>query len=84
MKMKERIIHLRKKKGLSQAALAREVAIAPSTLHGYEAGNREAKGMSVDVALRLARALGVTVEYLVGAYDDEGELSPIGAVLVGR
>jgi hypothetical protein len=32
--------------------------------------------MSVDVAMRLARELGVTVDYLVGVYEDEDERPP--------
>jgi|ERR1051325_5995689 DNA-binding XRE family transcriptional regulator len=70
MTMEERITYLRKKKGWSQAELARQVSIGQSTLHAYEAGNRPAQGMSVEIAMRLARVLGVTVDYLVGVYEE--------------
>jgi len=73
MTMGERIVYLRKKKGWSQAELARQAAIGQSTLHGYESGTRAARGMSVDVAIRLARALGVSVDYLGGMYEDSDE-----------
>lgn len=84
MTMGERIAFLRNKKGWSQAELARQAKIGQSTLHGYESGHREARGMSVDVAIRLARALSVTVDYLAGVYEDEerSELEPAGVVLV--
>jgi transcriptional regulator with XRE-family HTH domain len=76
MTIGERITHLRNKKGWSQAELARRAKIGQSTLHAYESGTRAAKGMSVDVAMRLARELGVTVDYLVGVYEDEDERPP--------
>jgi transcriptional regulator with XRE-family HTH domain len=71
MTMGERIAYLRKREGMSQAALARQAHIGQSTLHAYEAGNRPARGMSVDIAMRLAHVFGVTVDYLCGAYDEE-------------
>jgi len=75
MTVGERIVMLRSKRGLSQAELARRASIGQSTLHGYESGSRPTQGMSIAIALRLARVLGVTVDYLVGAYEDEtGEL----------
>jgi transcriptional regulator with XRE-family HTH domain len=75
MTIGERITYLRNKNGWSQAELARRAKIGQSTLHAYESGNRPAQGMSVEIAIRLARELGVTVDYLVGVYeDDESEL----------
>jgi len=71
MTMGERIASLRKKNALSQAELARRANIGQSTLHGYESGARSAQGMSVEVAMRLAKALGVSVDYLCGMYEDE-------------
>jgi transcriptional regulator with XRE-family HTH domain len=76
MTIGERITYLRNKKAWSQAELARRAKIGQSTLHAYESGTRAAKGMSVDVAMRLARELGVTVDYLVGVYEDEDERPP--------
>lgn len=78
----ERIIYLRNRQGISQAELARRAGIGQSTLHGYENGNRSTQGMSVAIAQRLARALGVSLDYLTGMYD-AGELQPTGEALVG-
>jgi transcriptional regulator with XRE-family HTH domain len=64
MTMRERLVILRKKKGLSQVKLAREAHIGQSTLHGYESGTRDAPGMSVKVAMRLAQVLGVSLDFL--------------------
>jgi len=71
MNMSERITHLRKKKGLSQAELARRAKVGQSTLNNYESGVRAPLGMSVEVAQRLARALGVSLDYLTGMYDEQ-------------
>lgn len=65
MTMGERMTVLRAQHALSQAALARRVHIGQSTLHAYESGARSAPGMSVERALRIAHALGVSLEYLV-------------------
>jgi transcriptional regulator with XRE-family HTH domain len=78
MNIGERITNLRQKKGWSQAELARQATIGQSTLHAYESGTRAATGMSVDVAIRLARVLGVTVDYLVGVYEEhERQSAPV-------
>ena len=71
MTIGERIRHYRIRRGLSQSELARQAQIGQSTLHGYESGARAAGGMSVDIAKRLARALGITVDHLVGAYEED-------------
>lgn len=64
MTMGERITVLRTKHNLSQAELARRAKIGQSTLHAYESGARSAAGMSLDVALRVAQALGISLGYL--------------------
>ena len=69
--IRDRIIALRTRKAWSQAHLARAAAIGQSTLHGYEAGTRRVEGMSLDVAMRLARALDVDMNYLCGFYEDD-------------
>ena len=53
----------RVKNGLSREQLAERVAIATETLARYERGDRTPKSQIVD---RLASALGVTTDYLMG------------------
>ncbi len=82
----ERLIHLRKQKGWSQIELARKASLPVSTLNTLERGTRSGKRVSVEIAQRLARALGVTLDYLTGMYDDEptGELIRAGMALAAN
>jgi len=68
-----RITYLRNKSNISQAELARRAKIGQSTLNGYETGSRPALRMSVEIAMRLARALGVSVDHLIGMYEDASD-----------
>lgn len=77
MTIGERIAQLRSKKGMKQGALAREAQVPLSTLSYLERGLRDGEGVSVATAKRLAKALGVTLDYLCGMYeDDESDLLP--------
>lgn len=58
-------------KGLSQAALARELKVAPSTIGNYEALTRE---MPLDLAERWAEVCG---QRLVIAFLDTSDLGPL-------
>lgn len=58
----ERIATLRKRAGLSQAALAAASSISREAIGKYE---RAESSPSVDIASRIAAALGVTLDYLV-------------------
>lgn len=57
-----RIAFLRHKNGLSQAELARELNISPSTLGMYEQGRRNPPN---DILVALARRLQVSTDYLL-------------------
>ena len=57
-----RIAQLRTKKGLSQAALARQLHVSPSAIGMYEQGRRHP---STEMLISLSQNLGVTLEYLI-------------------
>lgn len=50
--------------------LARRAAVSPGTVSKLEGGARLSP--SLELGKRLAKALGVTLDYLVGMYDEEG------------
>ena len=83
MTIGERIKALRQKKGWSQRALARLAGVRQATLAELETGMRTET--RTDIARRLAKTLGVTVDYLVGTYEDteRGDGEPTGVALVG-
>ena len=58
-----RIAALRREANLSQAELARRLKISPSAMGMYEQGRREP---SVQILVRMAGALGVSTDYLLG------------------
>lgn len=60
--MGERIAHLRRNKGWSQAKLAKILGLSTSTVAMYEQGRREPP---ISVIIALANALGVTIDYLI-------------------
>ena len=62
----ERLIQLRRDKGISQAAFAKEVGVSPRTYQDYEYGNREPQ---VAIFARIADFGGVSLDYLAGRTD---------------
>jgi putative transcriptional regulator len=66
-----RIQRLREAQGLTQAKLAEALGVPIGTVQGWEQARRVPR---LQVAVRLARALGVTVEALVEG--EEQERSP--------
>jgi len=60
----------RKKRGWTVRELARRAAVSPGTVSKLEGGTRLSPSM--ELGKRLAMALGVTLDYLVGMYDEEG------------
>jgi len=71
MTIGQRIKQLREKRGFSQRSLAKQAEIPQPVIQRFEAGSRNAEHMSVSYAKRLARVLGVSVDYLIGMYEDE-------------
>lgn len=63
----ERLTNLRKSKGLSQNALAKEIGVSPRTYQDYEYGLREPQ---VAIFTRIAEFFGVSLDYLAGRVDD--------------
>ena len=78
----ERLIRAREQRGWTQQELAERAGIRYETISRIENGVH--KEPRVYVAVALAKALGTTVDYLCGMYEDkESERKPAGAVLVG-
>jgi len=74
----ERLAARREHVGLSQTDLARIIGISPSRISDFERGAKTDCNLST--AKRLARALGCSIDYLAGTWDEnEGEASA-GAV----
>jgi transcriptional regulator with XRE-family HTH domain len=71
MEFRERLRNLRERRGLSQNGLAKQSGVAQAVVQRLEAGLRDVDHLSVGVARRLARALGVSVDHLIGMYEDE-------------
>lgn len=63
----ERLRQERLKRELSQETLANRIGISRTTIAQYENGTRRPTG---DIAVRLARELGVSSAYLLGATDN--------------
>lgn len=65
----QRILEVRTQKGFTQRQLAELAQIAPGSLSAYEKGQ---KAPPVDVAARIAKALGVSLDWLFG-FDESKE-----------
>lgn len=66
----ERLVRLRKDKGFSQNALAKEIGVSPRTYQDYEYGEREPQ---VAIFSRIADFYGVTLDYLAGRTDEPNQ-----------
>jgi len=76
-KFGERLQRLRQEKGLSRRQLEGQAGIPHGIVSRLERSAQRAYP-SVPVAKQLAKVLGVTVDYLVGVYeDDDSELEPV-------
>src|SRR6516162_2464506 len=73
----ERIRKRRQAMGMSQQELANRVGVRRATISEFESGKRTS--MTTDTAKRLARTLGVSVDYLIDTYgEDEEEPALVG------
>ena len=66
-----RLRRLRERAGLTVAQLSARSGVPRTSLHGVEAGTRE--GLSTESSARIARALGITIDRLVGDSFDNGD-----------
>ncbi len=69
MRVGQRIKAQREKKGWTQGELARQSGVPQATISRLESGAH--RSIQMHGAIRLARALGVSVDYLVGTFEDE-------------
>lgn len=66
----EKMKTLRNRRGWSQAALAIEVGVAPSTISMYESGQREPDLETIE---KIADALGVSIQFFFDDVNDDYE-----------
>ncbi len=79
----QRIRQARERKGWSQRELSRQAQVRQAIISELETGK---KMDTIGVILkRLARALGVGVDYLLGTFEDDeqGDPEPAGVAVVG-
>ena len=67
----QRLQRLRLAKGLSRRQLAIQAAIPQGIISRLERGEQDYP--SVPVAMRLAKVLGISVDYLIGMYEEDTE-----------
>jgi transcriptional regulator with XRE-family HTH domain len=79
MTLGDRLKRLRELAGLSQNELANRAGVSRPIISDLESNKR--RNTTVDTAKRLARALGVSLDMLVGM--DEDEIQPAAVALVG-
>lgn len=79
MTIGERLKQQRQLRGLTQTALALRAHVSQGLVARIETG--KVKDPASSITLRLARALGVTADWLIGMYDeDEPSLCPLLAL----
>jgi transcriptional regulator with XRE-family HTH domain len=71
MSMGQRLICERKKRGWTAYTLAKQADVSQSIIHYLEHETRDADKLSAGTVKKLARALGVSADYLMGMYADE-------------
>jgi transcriptional regulator with XRE-family HTH domain len=79
MSVGQRLLQQRRVRGLTQTELAHLAGVSQGLIARIERGH--VKDPAGSVILRLARALGITADWLVGMYDDTPDSSCLaGAV----
>lgn len=72
--MGSRIKKWRVRRGMSQRQLASAAGVDVSWISRLETGDR--LNISLDGAKRICQALGISLDYLAGMYDEDGNLRP--------
>jgi transcriptional regulator with XRE-family HTH domain len=81
MTIGERILILRRRRGMSQGMLARACGLDVNTIARLEQGRvKDLSGASV---VRVARALGVSTDVLLGVVDLDGDEDDVSQPAVG-
>ena len=80
MTLGERLKRARENKGWSQRALARQAHVRYATISELENGIRTA--MHTDTAKRIARTLGVSVDYLIGTFEEDEDERAVAMALM--
>lgn len=75
----KRIKKLRLENGLTQRQLERMANIAPSSVSGYEKGQ---KTPSIEVLCNIANALETSVDWLCGNLESKGNYTPLDAIRI--
>ena len=76
----QRVTRMREKRGMTQQELAAKAQTTYQTIWRIENGKHAEPG--IYIAARIARALGVSLDYLCGVYEDEAEDSELLAAAV--
>ena len=74
MKIKE----IRTENGMSQKELAQLLGVSQTNIYNYEVGRTEP---SIEILIKLAKALNVSIDYLVGNSDEFGAIMVEGPEL---
>ena len=83
MEFRQRLQTLRRRQGFTQYRLAQVSGVPRQVIGRLESGQRQLVNLSVGVAMRLARALHVSMDFLVGMTKD-AEQEDAGLVRSGR
>jgi transcriptional regulator with XRE-family HTH domain len=81
----KRLRQIREERGLTRDELAEKVDIGPMQIMRYELGQSDTTG---DSLARIAKALGISTDYLLGLVDEpapqsSGDLRPLESALIG-
>jgi len=77
MAVSDRIRDIRKRNGMSQSAFGKLLGVSNSTISEWESGNR---GVPIDAIDQIAKALNVSVPYLMDWAEDADALAPTNAL----